>query len=276
VGERGRVELAVERLRGRTRLVRCTSSGLLAARATPWGVLLLAQTAHVVGDDRIEIEIDIAAGAQLSVGTVGATLARPGPLAHHEPALTTVRARLGEEATLCWWPEPGIAAPASRHRAEADIELAAGAGLRWHEEVVLGRTAEPATGTWWSSLRCSYAGRPLLASEVGLGPEAAGWSATSVLGEARAYTCLLLAGERAPAACWPGPTGSERPAGRAALEDRPVSSRGGVAAVARTAGARGASLPLEGPGREIVAAGSTLAACRRVVAVLAGGVDLRP
>jgi urease accessory protein len=252
VGETGRVELVAELAGGRTRLLRCSSSGLLGARATPWGVLLVSQGAHVVGDDRIEIDVELGPGARLEVGSIGATLSRRGPPGRAvPPATTTVRARLGEHAVLDWHPEPGIAAACSLHRADTEVEMADGAELSWREEVVLGRLGEEATGSWWSALRCSYAGRPLLVSEVGLGPAAAGWRTSSVLAGARAFCCLLLAGPRAAAGGGPAAT--------VALPQAPAAS------VTEIGGARGASMALAGPGREIVAAGPALGVCRRVV-----------
>ncbi|HEY8548174.1 MAG TPA: urease accessory protein UreD [Acidimicrobiales bacterium] len=147
-----------------------------------------------LGGDDLALDVVVEPGATLTVRTVAASIAQPD--ATGAPSRFSVTARVGEGATLRWLPEPGVAARGAVHRAEATVELAAGAELVWREEVVLGRHGEPG-GRWCSSVDVrTAAGDPILVqtTEHG-GPH---WSSPAVAAGARAAGSVLLVGPDAP------------------------------------------------------------------------------
>jgi urease accessory protein len=231
-----------------TFLSRLDSSGLIAARATPWGVFLVSAGASPLGGDELATEIHVGTDANLVVRSVGATLARRGPQAQSGSS-ATVLAVLEDRAHLTLMPEPGIAGEGANHRSSLNVDVAPSARLYVRDEVILGRSGER-PGTWWSDRAISVGGRPLLVSEIGLGPDAPLWAMPNVLGGARAQSSLVLV-------------------------HRELT--GVSAETAECNGAVGARLPLAGPGVEISAFGCSLEACRVVVAKLAERVlDLWP
>jgi len=239
----GRVTIEAELGPTGTVLTRLGSSGLLAARATPWGVFLVSAGAGPLGGDELLTEVHVGTAASLLVRTVGAVLARRGPHGRSQ-SLSTVRAVLDEGAQLTLVPEPGIAGEGADHRSRLHVVLAPSARLFVRDEIVLGRTGER-PGTWWSDRTISIGSRPLFVSEIGLGPDAPLWKMPNVLGGAQTQSSLLLV-------------------------HRDLT---GVSSETLTCdGAIGARLPLAGPGVEITAFGSSLQACRRVVDKLAEGI----
>jgi urease accessory protein len=239
----GRLDVSlVDNGRGGSSVERLRSSGALAARPTPWGIYLVATAAHPVGDDRTHLDLALGTRAEAEVRSTGATLSRRGmPGTSRSAHLTT--ATVGEAATLQWLVEPGIAAVGSCHASRARIELASGARLAWRDEVVLGRHGEEPPGSWTTALEVTRAGRPLLASEVGLGPAAPAWRLASVLDGARAWSELLLVDPARDVRSWP-------------------------ALVVRCDGARAMSSPLTGPAVLLTAWGGELGTCRRALGAL--------
>jgi urease accessory protein len=236
----GRVVVEAEAGARGTVLSRLESSGLTAVRATPWGVFLVSAGASPLGGDELRTDIHVGRDATLLVRSVGAVLARRGPIARSSSS-STMRAVLDERADLTLAPEPGIAGAGADHHSTLHLEIDPSARLCARDEVVLGRTGEP-PGTWWSERVISVGHRPLLASRVGLGPGAPLWPVPNVLGSARAQSSLLLV-------------------------HRDLT--GISAATDECDGAVGARLPLAGSGMEITAFGTSLRACRTLVAKLA-------
>jgi urease accessory protein len=173
----------------RSVITRLAASGLVGIRPTAWGAWLVGAGAHPIGGDVVVIGVDVGTGATLRVGSVAATVARPGK--DGLESTTTVEARVGAGATLLWAPEPGVAAARARHRADARVALAPTARLAWMEQVVLGRAGE-SPGTWRSAVRVDRGERTELVGELGLGPEALGWSSPSVLGGCAAALTLVV------------------------------------------------------------------------------------
>jgi urease accessory protein len=177
---------------GGTRLAVLQSQSPLLLRRTGAGeVHLVGGAAGPLGGDRLRIEVEVEAGATLVVRTVAASVALPshdGDWSH-----ANVVASVAGQATLHWLPEPLIAAQGCRHEATADIDIAEGGRLVWRDELVCGRHGE-ACGDAVSRLVAHYAGQPLLAHELAVGPSAPGWNGPAVLGDARAAGSLLLAG----------------------------------------------------------------------------------
>jgi len=173
------------------------SSGALAVRATLDGVWMVGASAHPIGGDHLRVELDVGADALLKMRSASATLARASapPL----PSRMEITAEVASGATLCWSPAPGIAGRGSLHRCDARILLDPTSVLRWSDAVVLGRMGEE-YGSWSSRIRIEVGGRPLLVSEVALGPQFGSWSSSAVLDGARCAQSVILVrpGHRAP------------------------------------------------------------------------------
>lgn len=157
---------------------------------------LVSTAASPVGADDVEIEIEVAPGATATVRSVGATIAYQSTAARQRYV-----ALLGEGATLDWHLEPLVATARCSLVVETSLALAAGATLRWTEELVLGRHDEH-PGRLQHRLVADYDGRPLLRHDLELGPGAAGWDGPAVLGDHRVAAFRLVAGagaDEAPA-----------------------------------------------------------------------------
>ena len=235
--------------RGATVVAGLSCSGAIAARPTPWGCYLVAAAASPVGSDRIEVDIGVGPGASAEVRSTGATLARRGQRGD-ERSTQRVSAAVADGGTLQWLVEPGIAAAGAYHLGEARISLGTHARLAWREEIVLGRVGE-VPGNWTASIAIERAGRPLLATAVGLGPASATWALPSVTDGARAYCELVIVDPERGAGSWPG----------IALERD---------------GARAVSTPLAGPAIVIGAWGAHHRACRDALASLLVAVGAPP
>ncbi|QFG20207.1 urease accessory protein UreD [Actinomadura sp. WMMB 499] len=173
---------------GRIRLTRLRSDGPYALRATPHAVYLVGAAAGPLGGDELTLDLDVAAGASLTVRSTASTLLLPGD----GESVTRVRAAVGSGAHLDLAPEPVIATAGCRHRAVTDVALADGATLRLREELVLGRHGEP-PGRYAGRIDVTVAGRPLLRQELRL-PDRVLHTGGAVLGDARCTGNVLLAG----------------------------------------------------------------------------------
>ena len=227
--------------RGAPRLTALSCSGSLALRAAGDALYLVGAGAHPVGGDETSVRLSLAEGATARVASVGATLARRGP--GGERSRQRVELVLADGAALDWAPEPGIAAAGCDHRAVTVVEMAPTARLSLAEEVVLGRHGEDPPGSWTVRTEVVVGGRPLLVSELGLGPASRSWRSSACFSGAGALACLVLVDPGAPA-------GSLR------------------SATAEVEGAVGVALPLAGPGIELLAWGDRLGAARAVLGQL--------
>ncbi|MBW8483492.1 urease accessory protein UreD [Actinomadura parmotrematis] len=213
---------------GAPRLTRLRSDGPLALRQTPDAVYLVGAAAGPLGGDDLELDLVVEPGARLAVRSAATSLALPGD----GESRMTVRASVGAGAHLDFAPEPTVAARGCRHRAAAEIDLAADATLRWFEELVLGRHREE-PGRHTSRFDVTVAGVPLLRHELRLTDRLA-CTSRAVLGDAGAAGSVLLAGP-------------------------------GVAAEPHAADGL-AVLPLAGPGVLVTAVAADSAALRRLLA----------
>ncbi|MEW2352825.1 urease accessory protein UreD [Spirillospora sp. NPDC029432] len=213
---------------GRTRLPLLRSDGPLALREAAGAVYLVGAAAGPLGGDDLRLDIAVREGASLAVRSAATSVALPGA----GESRLTVRADVAAGGRLDFAPEPAVAAAGCRHRSAARITLAAGAALRWYEELVLGRHGEP-PGRHASRLDVTAGGVPLLRHELCLDDPAV-YGSGAVLGGARAVGCVLLAGPGLP---------------------REPRADGGVAV-----------LPLAGPGVLITATAPDSAALRRRLA----------
>ncbi|WP_433468278.1 urease accessory protein UreD [Spirillospora sp. CA-128828] len=189
-GYRARAAVAAERAAdGRTRLTRLRSDGPLAPRAADDAVYLVGAAAGPLGGDELDLELTVGAGARLAVRSSATSVALPGD----GPSGLTVRAVVGPGGHLDFAPEPTVAAAGCDHRAAASVALAAGATLRWREELVLGRYGER-PGRHTGRLDVTYCGAPLLRHELCL-DDPGTYGSGAVLGGAGASGAVLLVGE---------------------------------------------------------------------------------
>jgi urease accessory protein len=219
---------------------RCSSSGSLAARVTPWGLWLVGASAQPIGGDRLSVRVGVGDGAALTVRSAAATLARRGAGGRGSQASTACE--IGARGTLCWLPEPTIVAAGAQHHCDSTVVLARGARLAWLESVCLGRAGE-APGTWSCRFRARDRAGTLVASDLAMGPGAAWWSSPHVLAGATALASLVVVDPARPESSW-APAWAER------------------------AGVRGCLLPLAGTGAQVTAWGPSHRSCLALVAEL--------
>jgi urease accessory protein len=227
--------------RGGTGLPVLESAGPLALRRTraqdpaAAKVTVVGAMSAPLNGDRLAIDVTVAARARLAVDSAAATIALPGR--HPAPAGYAITLTVGENAELCWLPEPLISAYGSTLNLTTRVELAAGARLVLREEQILGRHGEE-PGTLTSRLTVRLAGRPLLDQELRYGPGApGGWYGPAVLAGHRAVGQLLVVDP--------------------AFSDKPVE--------ARLLGDTAAVTPLAGPALLVTAVAADGLALRRVL-----------
>lgn len=167
----------------------------LVLRRTAEAVYLVGAAGGPVGGDRLELRIEVRAGAALRLRTVAATVALPGP--GGTESVLTVTASVEAGGTLEYLPEPTVVADGARHLTDISVDLAAGASLTLRDELILGRHNERG-GACRTRLRVDYDHMPLLrhevavdgTDEISLGP--------AILAGRRAYGTMLYAGPRLP------------------------------------------------------------------------------
>lgn len=179
--------------RGGTRLPVLRCAPPVSLRPIGEVLHLVASAAGPLGGDEVEVEVEVAPGASLTVTSMAASLALPGRSG--APSSVRVTARVGEGAALRWLPEPLVACRGCDHRTSAEVEVADGADLEWREELVLGRHGE-SPGRCRTRLRIAVGGRPLLRHELRTGAGVPGWDGPAGLAGARAVGQLALVGPR--------------------------------------------------------------------------------
>jgi urease accessory protein len=177
----------------------------LVLRRTAEALYLVGAAGGPVGGDRLELRIEVRAGAVLRLRTVAATVVLPGPdnggvtsPAARAESVFTVTATVDAGGTLEYLPEPTVVADGARHLTDISVDLAAGASLVLRDEVILGRHNERG-GACRTRLYVDHGGMPLLrhevavdgTDEISLGP--------AILAGRRAYGTVLLAGTEIPA-----------------------------------------------------------------------------
>lgn len=188
-----RVETALDPATGRTRLIDLQASAPLAIKHAAGTVYLIGAAAAPLDGDLVTIELVVAAGTQLTVRTVAATMAWPSR-ERRDASRLELRASVGEGASLRWLPEPLVPVRGSHHVMLTSISLAPTARLVWREEIILGRAGEP-PGTLTTRTRVERAGSPLLHQELAVdGSPAATHRSPALLGDAGATGSVLVAG----------------------------------------------------------------------------------
>ena len=140
----GRIALSVAATDGLSRRARVHEAGSLRVRfpnSSDAGVLdaVLVNTAGgMTGGDMFELDLDIGAGARLSVTTAAAEKVYRSLGADTN---VSVELTVGDGAALAWLPQETILFDRVRLRRTIDIELAASAQLLLAEAIVFGRAA---------------------------------------------------------------------------------------------------------------------------------------
>lgn len=141
--------------------MRWTAAPPVVLRRTGASRVHLVQAAGgPLGGDQLELRIRVAADAELTVGSAGATVAQPGRPGSG-PAFWTVTAELAPGARLTWTPEPTVVCDGAELRARLRVVLADGAGAVLREQVQLGRHGQRG-GRYRGELSIDHAGVPLV------------------------------------------------------------------------------------------------------------------
>jgi urease accessory protein len=188
---RASAELVAERgPAGELRLPVQRSQAPLVLRRTADAVYLVSAAAGPLGGDRLELRIEVRAGARLRLRTVAAAVALPGRPG--QESRLTVTATVGPGARLEYRPEPMVVADGARHRTDVRVDLAEDASLVLRDEILLGRHGEQG-GRGLTRLRVNLAGRPLLRHELDLdGTDPAARGPAVLAGHRAAGTLLTV------------------------------------------------------------------------------------
>lgn len=190
-----------------TAVVRLETEPPLAAKILPGPALLLVgSAAGLLAGDLVRIDIDLAAGAHLTVRSTAATIAHP--CRQGGSTSLEVDCRLGAGARLVWLPEPLIACAACDHSSRARLALAPRALATWLDTVTLGRSGEQ-PGRFSQRLDVTLDGVALLRESLRVGRGADGWDGPAVLGPNRHFAALHSFGRRVLPA--PVPAGAASP-----------------------------------------------------------------
>ncbi|WP_410014069.1 urease accessory protein UreD [Sodalis sp. C49] len=212
----GKLALGFERRHGRTLLTTRRHSGpyrvqrAFYPQADHPHVYLLHPPGGVVGGDRLELSVAMAAQSHALLTMPGATkfYRSAGQLAR-----VSQRFSLGEDSILEWLPQDNILFPAARVAIDTEFRLAPGARLLGFETLCLGRPAAGeafTSGSLDASLRIILPGSPGLferlrisagrLEKLGGHPLSATFYATPVTEKMLAEVRLLLDAAHAPAA----------------------------------------------------------------------------
>lgn len=186
-----RAEIAAEVVAGRDTLTVLRSEPPLTVRRTPGGVHLVGSAAGPIGGDDLALAARVGAGASLTVRSVAATLALPGP--DGIPSRLVTDLSVADGARLRWEPEPVVLVAGCDLRATTRITLGATASLVWREELVWGRHDEPG-GSVIARLTVDRAGRPLHRGDIALGPAWPGSRGPAGSDRCRVVGVLLVIG----------------------------------------------------------------------------------
>lgn len=176
--------------RGGTRLALLRSEAPLVLRPTAEALYLVGGAGGPLGGDDLALEIQVGAGARLTIRTAAASVALPGA----GPSEVAVQATVAAGGELEWLPEPVVAALGCVHHIRSEVVLEAGARLVWREELVLGRHGE-GSGSVVTRAHVDLGGAPLLRHELALGPRHPSGAGPAVTAGARAVGSVLLVGD---------------------------------------------------------------------------------
>lgn len=158
----------------------------------PAAVHLVSTAAGPLGGDDLALDLTVADGTTLEVGSVASTLVLPG----RGESSMRITAVVGSGATLRFTPEPTVLAAGCSHLMSVRLDLAPGARVLWREEIVFGRYGER-PGHFYARLDATIAGRPLLRQEFTVGDPALD-SSPAVFGDATCVGTTLITGLTRP------------------------------------------------------------------------------
>ena len=94
-----------------------------------------------LGGDRLNFRLHVGPGAHVTVCSVAAAMAQPGP--RGEQSELSVEIAVGEDASLDWRPQPTVSVMGSDHRVDVRLAAAGTSRVAMCEGVSLGRSGEP-------------------------------------------------------------------------------------------------------------------------------------
>lgn len=189
----------------RTRLRRLYQDGsakirLPAVSADPLEAVLINTAGGLTGGDRIGWDVDVGAGASVSITTQACEKVYRAASDH---AQVRVRLSVGENGRIAWLPQETIVFDRAAFARTLDVELAAGAEALVLEATVFGRLAmgeRAAQGTFHDRWRVRRDGVLIHAEDFRIGPDITGALARAAsAGGAIAVATLLLVSTRAEA-----------------------------------------------------------------------------
>lgn len=231
---RASASLRIEAVGGRSVAVDVRSEPPFAVRRAGARFLVVGAAAAPVRGDRLELSIEVGAGAWAGVGSVAATMVWPGPDGGTcEPSQLTTTIRVGPGAHLVWRPEPTVSVAGSDHVARTVVELAPDATCELVEEYSLGRCGEP-SGRLTTELRIVRDGRPLIHHGERFGPDEPGAGGVAQVGAFRHVVAAAVVGVPAGASVVevPEPDRGSRGPAEACAAWLPVAGDAGLALAA--------------------------------------------
>lgn len=162
---RSRVEIVADRGPGDTPVLpTLRADGMLAVRRTgPSTVHLVGAAAGPLGGDLVEVHVHVRAGATLTLRSVAATIALPGPSGGQADVVLEATVETGGVLDLGL--EPLVVCRGAHVASRTVLAVDADACVLAREQVVLGRAGEDG-GTWRGRTVADVAGRPVLRSTV--------------------------------------------------------------------------------------------------------------
>ena len=179
------------------RRLRCEVPLLVRAVGDPGPVLNLAMVggaAGPLGGDRLHFHLELEKGARVSIRSVAAAMAQPGP--HGEQSELVTEIVVGARATLDWRPQPTVSVMGSNHRTFVRLAADASSTVTMYEGVSLGRLGEP-PGRFSLRERVAVGGVAVLDHETSLAPGAL--LGPGAHGEGRTISTGILIGHDLPA-----------------------------------------------------------------------------
>ena len=166
----------------------------LTLRRSGGRLLVVGSAAGPVGGDELHLDLCVAAGAVVRIGTAAATMVWPGPSGAQSTMCVTID--VGADAHLEWHPCPTISVVGSNHRMSTVVRLGPGATCRVVEELGLGRGDEE-SGLLDASVRIERSRTPVVHHRERFGPGVPGWGSTTAVASARFVHQEFLVGRAA-------------------------------------------------------------------------------
>ncbi|MBI5090307.1 MAG: urease accessory protein UreD [Actinobacteria bacterium] len=186
--------------RGRSvvRRMHCEAPLLVRVAGTDSSCLLLVLVngaAGPLGGDRLRFRLRLAAGTDVDVRSVAASMVQPGP--RGAPSSYDVDLEVGDGARLRWSPEPTVSVCGSDHRTTVRLSAPSTADVRVREVVALGRHDEIG-GRLALHQRVVVDGLPVLDHEIVFGGGAL--AGPGAQGPGRRFASEVIVGGALPAA----------------------------------------------------------------------------